>query len=84
MLRPSLLGIAAVAVTTAFSVPAFAQHRTVPANAYAQVGRCTHDAGNPFSKEEDYMAWSGWRARGGWDDRMDPNCLPSRPIHLGY
>jgi hypothetical protein len=84
MLKLSLIGIAAVAATTAFAVPAFAQHRTAPVNAYAQADRCTHDAGNPFSKEEDYMAWSAWRARGGWDDRIDPNCLPSRPSRFGF
>jgi hypothetical protein len=84
MLKFSLIGIAAVAATAAFAVPAFAQHRTVPVSAYAQAGRCSHDPGNPFSKEEDYTAWSAWRARGGWDDRLDPNCLPSRPSHLGF
>src|SRR5579862_3893876 len=60
MTRLSLIGIAAVAAATAFAVPAFAQHRTAPVNAYAQADRCTHDAGNPWSKEEDYMAWSAW------------------------
>jgi len=84
MLKFSLIGIAAVAATTAFAVPASAQHRTAPINAYAQADRCTHDAGNPWSKEEDYMAWSAWRARGGWDDRMDPNCLPGRPGRVGF
>ena len=84
MIRLSFIGIAAIAATTAFAVPAFAQHRTTPVNAYAQAGRCTHDAGNPWSKEEDYLAWSAWRARGGWDDRVDPNCLPSRTSHIGF
>ena len=84
MMKLSLIGVAAVAATAAFAVPAFAQHRTAPVNAYAQLDRCTHDAGNPFSKEEDYMAWSAWRARGGWDDRIDPNCLPSRSGRFGF
>ena len=84
MTKLSLLGVAAVAAATALAVPAFAQHRTAPANTYAQLDRCTHEAGNPFSKEEDYMAWSAWRARGGWDDRVDPNCLPTRMNHTGF
>ena len=43
---------------------------------YTETGTCPgHEAGNPYTKEEDYMAWSGWRARGGWDDRNDMNCV---------
>ena len=80
MTKISVLGIAAVAAATAFAVPAFAQHRMMyPANPYAQTGICGYqDPGNPYSKEEDYMAWSAWRARGGWDDRVDTNCLQGR------
>jgi len=74
MTKLSLFGVAAVAAYAALAVPAIAQHKTTHINAYAQTDRCTHDAGNPYSKEEDYMAWSGWRARGGWDDRPDANC----------
>jgi hypothetical protein len=84
MLKFSLIGVAAVAATAAFAVPAFAQHRTAPVSVSAQADRCTHDAGNPFSKEEDYMAWSAWRARGGWDDRIDPSCLSGRPGRFGF
>jgi hypothetical protein len=72
MTRLSLIGVAAVAAATAFAMPAFAQHRvTHVANAYAQagLGACGYqEPGNPYSKEEDYMAWSAWRARGGWRD----------------
>jgi len=78
MTKISLLGIAAIAAATAFAVPAFAQHRAGHMNTgtYAQTNVCGHqDPGNPYSKEEDYMAWSAWRARGGWDDRVDPDCL---------
>ncbi len=86
MTRLSLLGIAALAATTAFAAPAFAQHRIAhPYNTYAQAGVCGYqDPGNPYSKEEDYQAWSAWRARGGWDDRVDTNCLSGRMIHNGY
>jgi hypothetical protein len=86
MTRLSLIALAAVAVTTASAMPAFAQHRaTRVANAYAQASLCgAQESGNPYSKEEDYMAWSAWRVRGSWDDRVDPNCLPSRIIRPGF
>ncbi len=80
MTKISLLGIAAVAAATAFAAPAFAQHRMVyPSYTYAQTGICGYqEPGNPYSKDEDYMAWSAWRARGGWDDRVDTSCLQGR------
>ena len=87
MIRLSLIGVAAIVATTAFAAPAFAQHRvTHVANAYAQASVCGYqDPGNPYSKEEDYMAWSAWRARGGWDDRVDTDCLSrGRMSHSGF
>ncbi len=78
MTKFALIGAAVVVTYATLSVPAMAQHRATHVNAYARSGWCTHEAGNPFSKEEDYMAWSGWRARGGWDDRIDPNCVAPR------
>ena len=84
MTKISLLGIAAVAFTAAFAVPAFAQHRTGHAAGYyapgpAPAGVCGYqEPGNPYSKQEDYLAWSAWRARGGWDDRVDTDCLQGR------
>ena len=88
MIRLSLIGVAAVAATTAFAVPAFAQHRiTYVANAYAQAsaGACGYqEPGNPYSKAEDYVAWSAWRARGGWDDRVDTDCMARRAGRIGF
>jgi hypothetical protein len=84
MTKLSFLGVAAVAAYAALAVPAFAQHKANHLNAYAQAGQCTHDAGNPYSKEEDYIAWSGWRARGGWDDRADPNCAAGQMSNTGF
>ena len=85
MLKLSLIGVAAIAATTAFAVPALAQHRaTHVANAYAQAsaGACGYqEPGNPWSKEEDYLAWS---ARGGWDDRVDTDCMTRRPGRFGF
>jgi len=53
-----------------------AHHRN-PAHTVAQPRRA-RDNIRPFSKEEDYQASRAWRARGGWDDRLDPNCGPAR------
>jgi hypothetical protein len=70
---------AALVLSSVLAAPAIAQHRAPHPDVYAQSGYCAHhDPGNPYTKEEDYMAWSGWRARGGWDDRNDWKCTPVR------
>ena len=43
----------------------------------------TREAGNPYSKYCDYMAWSGWRRRGGWDSTLDNACL-FNPHYVPY
>ena len=43
----------------------------------------TREPGNPYSKYCDYMAWSGWRRRGGWDSSLDNACL-SNPQYVPY
>jgi hypothetical protein len=75
MSKIALLGGAAL-FASLLAPPALAQHRLDHPGQYNARGPafCTHEAGNPYAPEEDYMAWSGWRARGGWDDRPDPNC----------
>ena len=85
MTKLALLG-AAVIVMTYTSSPATAQHRAAPAvNPYTAGDWCPgREPGNPYSKEEDYIAWSGWRARGGWDDHNDFNCVPSRIRYHAY
>jgi hypothetical protein len=81
MTKFAFIGAAAV-LCSALTVPAMAQHRVIHADAYIQNGVCPgHEAGNPYTKEEDYIAWSGWRSRGGWDDRNDFNCLPYSRLH---
>jgi hypothetical protein len=84
MMKLRILG-AAVALSCLAAGPAIAQHVVVHPDAYAQSGACPgHDAGNPYTKEQDYMAWSGWRAKGGWDDHNDWNCVSdSRLRHHG-
>jgi hypothetical protein len=34
------------------------------------------DPGNPFSRTADFMEWSAWRRRGGWDTRAEWTCQP--------
>jgi hypothetical protein len=47
-----------------------------PPVSYGQSIYCaTREAGNPHSKYCDYLAWSGWRRRGGWDSSLDNACL---------
>lgn len=79
MTKISLLGIAVIAAATAFAVPAFAQHRMAyPADSYAMAHSCAnYDPGNPHNKVTDFIAWSGYRGRGGWDDRTDIPCVPA-------
>jgi len=86
MTKLSLLGVAAVAAYAALAVPAFAQHKTMSAvNAATEVDTCAnHEPGNPYNKADDYLSWSAWRVRGGWDDHNDYNCGPSRINHSRF
>lgn len=73
MSKITFLGSAAI-LASLLAAPAMAQHKLAhPGHTYVRL-HCSHEIGNPYSPEEDYIAWSGWRARGGWDDRPDPNC----------
>jgi hypothetical protein len=66
-----LLAAVTVAVATG---PAMARYQ--PHASYGQSIYCaTREAGNPHSKYCDYLAWSGWRRRGGWDSSLDNACL---------
>jgi len=85
MTKISVLGIATVAATVAFAVPAFAQHRMAhPNGAYARADSCAYEPGNPHNKVTDFIAWSGYRGRGGWDDRTDLKCGPASMYHNAY
>ena len=83
MTKLALLGVAAVAVSTMLAAPAFAQSRPTHAvNAYAQAGFCAgYEPGNPYNRETDYMGWSAWRVRGGWDATNDFRCAPTHMNH---
>ena len=69
------------AATVVFSVLAGLSVLTAPAMARhvisgpAQSVYCaTREPGNPHSKYCDYIMWSKWRQRGGWDASLDNAC----------
>jgi len=72
MINLKLVG-AAVVVSTALLGPAMANHPVRPHSGMSTYC-ATIEPGNPFSPVYDYLAWSGWRARGGWDSRGDDAC----------
>jgi hypothetical protein len=65
----------ATAIVVMAAAPALARP-IAPGAYYSQSIYCaTREAGNPHSRLCDYMAWSGWRRRGGWDSSLDNACL---------
>jgi len=71
------LGILSVAVALALTAgPALARHINSNQGYPGRSLYCaTIEPGNPFSKYDDYIAWSKWRQRGAWDTRGDDACL---------
>ena len=76
---------AAIVVSYALAGPAMAQHALAHPAHYAQTNACQNiEPGNPYNKAEDYIGWSAWRARGGWDDSAEVRCMQgSRLRHYG-
>jgi hypothetical protein len=70
---------AVVAFGMAAGAPASARD-VVPAQS---IYCATREAGNPYSKYCDYIAWSGWRRRGAWDSTLDDACLRN-PRYVPY
>jgi hypothetical protein len=64
-------------VMTAATVAASAMARppATPSRPSESLYCATREAGNPHSKYCDYMGWSQWRWRGGWDASLDNACL---------
>ncbi len=86
MTKSGLLG-AVMVLSAAFTLPALAQDATKHATmkhatikhmaANRQNTACDpRDPGNPYSKTYDYLSWSSWRRRGGWDTRAEWTCQP--------
>jgi hypothetical protein len=70
MTKFKLIAAAAV-LSTMLAGPAMAKKTVHPSmSTYC----ATIEPGNPYSPAYDYEAWSGWRARGGWDSRGDDAC----------
>ncbi|HLX13951.1 MAG TPA: hypothetical protein VKS24_01925 [Bradyrhizobium sp.] len=78
MTKLALFAAAVVVLCSTLAGPAVAGPKAaLPYNAYTEGDWCSNrEPGNPYTKEEDYIAWSAWRARGGWDDHNDFNCRP--------
>ena len=70
-----LLGAFAV-LLPALTAPVMArQLASSPAHPAQSLFCATREAGNPHSKYCDYIAWSKWRQRGGWDSSLDNACI---------
>ncbi len=69
-----LIGVATV-LSTVLVGQAMARHVVAHPVQQTESTYCaTLEPGNPYSPVHDYLAWSGWRARGGWDSRGDDAC----------
>jgi hypothetical protein len=65
-----------LAVMTVIMAAGSAMARPAGPGSYGQSVYCaTREAGNPHSRYCDYIAWSSWRRRGGWDASLDNACL---------
>jgi len=74
MTKFRVLGAAAI-LSTVLAGPAMARQVIAhPVHNGLSTYCATIEPGNPYSPVYDYEAWSGWRARGGWDSRGDDAC----------
>jgi hypothetical protein len=73
MTNLKLIGAAAV-LSSMLAGPALAQHHITNSRGIS-LYCATKDPGNPYNEQEDYMSWSAWRGKGGWDSRGDDACL---------
>jgi hypothetical protein len=68
----NLIGAAAVFFLSVMGGPVLAGHASYPGQS---IFCATREPGNPHSKYCDYIAWSKWRQRGGWDSSLDNACI---------
>jgi len=75
MKRFRFIGVAA-ALFSVTAGPAMARRHVTssPVHPAQSVYCATREVGNPHSKYCDYIAWSKWRQRGGWDSTLDNAC----------
>jgi hypothetical protein len=75
MTKFRLIGVAAV-LFPVLTIPALARPMISGPNSPVQSIFCaTREPGNPHSKYCDYIEWSKWRQRGGWDATLDNACF---------
>ena len=68
------IGVAAL-LFSGLTGPAMARHViSSPAHPAQSIYCATREPGNPHSKYCDYIQWSKWRQRGGWDSSLDDAC----------
>ena len=76
--------ILSAALVLAFAAgPAAARNVHHPARPAKSLYCATIEPGNPFSPAYDYIAWSKWRQRGGWDPTGDDRCF-FNPLYSPY
>ena len=77
MTRFGRSGTAAVLFSVIAATPAMARHHIVPGpgEPAESIFCATREPGNPHSKYCDYIEWSKWRSRGGWDSSLDDACF---------
>ena len=76
--------ILSAALVLAFATgPAAARNVHHPARPAKSLYCATIEPGNPFSPAYDYIAWSKWRQRGGWDPTGDDRCF-FNPLYSPY
>lgn len=78
MTKLGILG-AAVVLSSALVASTTAQAETekhLIAHRTQDVACDPRDPGNPYSQRYDFMSWSAWRRRGGWDTRAEWTCQP--------
>jgi hypothetical protein len=81
MTKLRLLGTA-IFLSSVLAAPAMAKQIKV-----GHVMACDpRDPGNPYSQTYDYMTWSAWRRRGGWDTRAEWTCqpIPQHPFGTAF
>jgi hypothetical protein len=70
--------LASTATVLSLALTARAEAREIvskPVHTPQSIYCATREAGNPHSKYCDYIMWSKWRQRGGWDSSLDNACL---------
>ena len=66
--------------------PAMAKHTKITHPIVAAAACDPRDPGNPYSKKYDYVTWSAWRRRGGWDTSAEWTCqpIPQHPFATAF